>query len=573
MYSQSSSTNEKRAAGLMDSHSVDATRLILAVSALLIVDYTSVTHFDADATRVVLVVYIVYSAALYLLAARRIRLQQSVWSYWLDIGWYTVLTALSGGTSSIFFFGFLFAILAVSFERGFRLGMLATIVSATLFILVTLETAREGLELEMHRFLVRLLYLLVLGYLMARWGGLKLKLNRQLRLLQDMTVISPPRLGVSELVRSTTEQLRSFYDADTCLLILGNLDLTEYSLYRLRRGDSATSTVGEPVPAEMLQVLLSVSAEHAVVHTEGPPRWGRPDYTFDVAKRESVTKGGYASSTLATLLDAKSFVTVPLRRQSQTVGRLYLTAQRRRQFNPSDVSFLNQISEHLITVIDSIRLVDRLAADAADEERQRIARDIHDSLLQPYIGLQIGLVGIRRRLAVEDIDSSGGDRRLLELISDASAHTDRLIEMTGDGISELRGYVRGLKEAVESEGSLIPAVQRFASKFTDATNILVQVRADTNIELDDRLAAEIFQMIVEGLSNIRRHTQSVRAFIGLECSNNQLTLRIENDGTRGSVTKPFTPRSIAERAEALGGKARVETFGDAGTSVVVEIPL
>jgi signal transduction histidine kinase len=91
--------------------------------------------------------------------------------------------------------------------------------------------------------------------------------------------------------------------------------------------------------------------------------------------------------------------------------------------------------------------------------------------------------------------------------------------------------------------------------------------------LDDRLAAEIFQMIVEGLSNIRRHTQSVRAFIGLECSNNQLTLRIENDGTRGSVTKPFTPRSIAERAEALGGKARVETFGDAGTSVVVEIPL
>src|ERR1041384_7356134 len=108
------------------------------------------------------------NSPLFLLAARRIRLQQSVWSYWLDIGWYTVLTALSGGTSSIFFFGFLFAILAVSFERGFRLGMLATIVSATLFILVTLETAREGLELEMHRFLVRLLYLLVLGYLMAR---------------------------------------------------------------------------------------------------------------------------------------------------------------------------------------------------------------------------------------------------------------------------------------------------------------------------------------------------------------------------------------------------------------------
>jgi signal transduction histidine kinase len=130
-----------------------------------------------------------------------------------------------------------------------------------------------------------------------------------------------------------------------------------------------------------------------------------------------------------------------------------------------------------------------------------------------------------------------------------------------------------LKEAGESEGSLIPAVQRFAAKFTQATNILVQVRADPDIRLDDRLAGEIFQTIVEGLSNIRRHTKSARAFIGLERSDSQLTLRIENDGTRGSVPKPFTPQSITERAEALGGQAHVETFGEAGTSVVVEIPL
>jgi len=50
-------------------------------------------------------------------------------------------------------------------------------------------------------------------------------------------------------------------------------------------------------------------------------------------------------------------------------------------------------------------------------------------------------------------------------------------------------------------------------------------------------------------------------------------LRVENDGTRGKVPKPFTPRSIAERAKALGGRAYVETFGDTGTSVIVEIPL
>jgi len=574
MYSQSSPP-DKLATGFIDSHLIAATRLILAVSAVLIVDYASVPHFYSGADRLVLILYIAYSAALYLLAVVRHNLQKPIpgWSYWVDIGWYALLTALSGGTSSIFFFGFFFAILVASFERGFRLGMLTTFVSAALFILVSLATASEGLGFELYRFMVRLLYLLVLGYLMAHWGGLKMKLNRQLRLLQEMSVLSPPRLAVSQLIGSTIDQLRTFFDADTCLLILGNLDLTEYSLYRVRRGILETPTGPEQIPPEMLEVLLTLPAEHAVVSSEGLSIWRRSNSILDVAKHESIENGESASSTLATLLDAKSFITVPVRRNSQTVGRLCLTSRRRRAFNTSDVSFISQITEHLMPVIDNIRLVDRLAADAADEERKRIARDIHDSMLQPYIGLQIGLVGIRQRLSVDGIDMSRGDNRLLEIISDASADTDRLIEMTADGISDLRGYVRGLKEAGESEGSLIPAVQRFAAKFTQATNILVQVRADPDIRLDDRLAGEIFQTIVEGLSNIRRHTKSARAFIGLERSDSQLTLRIENDGTRGSVPKPFTPQSITERAEALGGQARVETFGEAGTSVVVEIPL
>jgi signal transduction histidine kinase len=133
--------------------------------------------------------------------------------------------------------------------------------------------------------------------------------------------------------------------------------------------------------------------------------------------------------------------------------------------------------------------------------------------------------------------------------------------------------VHGLRDAGESEGGLTSSVRRFASKFTQATNIVVQVRADGDIDLDDRLAAEMFQIIVEGLSNIRRHTQSARACIGMECSDSRLTVRIENDGTRGSVPKPFKPQSIAERAESLSGRAYVESFGDMGTSVIVEIPL
>ena len=81
-------SHDKLAAGLLDMHLIAATRLILAISAVLILDYTSMPHFNSDATRMVLVLYIAYSAALYLLTARRIRRKQSIpiWSHWADIG-------------------------------------------------------------------------------------------------------------------------------------------------------------------------------------------------------------------------------------------------------------------------------------------------------------------------------------------------------------------------------------------------------------------------------------------------------------------------------------------------------
>src|SRR5258708_16549408 len=99
---------------------------------------------------------------------------------------------------------------------------------------------------------------------MAHWGGLKMKLNRQLSLLHEMSVLSPPRLGVSQLIGSTIDQLRAFFAADTCLLILGNLDLSEYSLYRVRRGSVEIPRGADPIPAEMLEVLLTLPPAHAL---------------------------------------------------------------------------------------------------------------------------------------------------------------------------------------------------------------------------------------------------------------------------------------------------------------------
>jgi signal transduction histidine kinase len=268
-----------------------------------------------------------------------------------------------------------------------------------------------------------------------------------------------------------------------------------------------------------------------------------------------VEEGHVASAVLAAVFDAPSFVTVPLRYRTSTTGRVYLLG--RRAFSHADADFLLQVVEQAMPVIDNIRLVDRLASEAAETERQRIARDLHDSVIQPYIGLQIGLAALRQQAV-------GRDRELADAI-------ERLYHLTGDGIADLRGYVRGLRAGSSREHGLPTAIRRFTTKFSEVTGITVAVEAAADLRCSDRLAAEVFQIVSEALSNIRRHTAARRATIRLGCDERRLHLHVSDYGA-GVPAPPFVPRSITERAQALGGTAHVER-ASGQTTVSVHIPL
>jgi len=147
-----STSSDELATGSLDSHLIAATRLILAVSAVLILDYTSMARFNSDATRLVLVLYIAYSAALYLLTASRIRHKQAIpiWSQWTDIVWYTLLLALSGGSNSIFS---LDSSLPSWLPRlnGLHLRPIDYCCFVLPFVTVGLVTSDQGSAFELHR--------------------------------------------------------------------------------------------------------------------------------------------------------------------------------------------------------------------------------------------------------------------------------------------------------------------------------------------------------------------------------------------------------------------------------------
>lgn len=561
---QSRPGHERSFLSSVDDRMVCMMRLILALSALLIIyiDPSEPNH-NVTLTYCTLVLYSVYSAVLYFLSIRHGSALPTTITHWIDIGWYLPLVALSSGTNSIFFFFFFFAILVSSFHQGFETGVLVTIVSTFLFTLIGYATTHGHVEL--NRFLLRPIYLLVLGYMMAYWGGYEIKLKRRLMLLKDVIKLSNPRFGVAHTIGSLMKKLRDFYDADACLLILADMDQAGHHLYRVERTGIETSVRAEQIPAELAQMLLSLPENAAVVHNGKSPLWSLQSSGYipsRMANKERTAGARSERLSLAAMFEAESFISVPLGYRGQTMGRLYLTA-RRGVFDDSDVDFIAQAVEQVMPVLDNIRLLDRLASNAAEQERQRLARDIHDSVIQPYIGLQYRLAAIRNKLA-----TNGGN---------VKDDIERLFQTTVDEISDLRGFVSGLKDADAQQGNFLSAVRRFAKQFTENFGIDVKIECHDKINIDDRLAAEVIQMVHEGLSNIGKHTEAASSTITLGHNDSTLFLSIENDNGNApegeSAHAPFTPGSITGRAEALGGHARVERTPEGQTRVKIEIPL
>ena len=551
----------------VDLRRISALRVVLALAALF------VTYVDPSApdrfvgfTYLALIGYASYSFVIYFLAVRHAQVLPLNILHWLDIAWYIPLIALSNGTNSIFFYFFFFAILVASFGWGFTSGMRVTVVSTVLFTLVGYATVPAEPEFRLNRLLLRPILLLVLGYMIASWGGLQNKLRARLLLLRNVSVLSNPRFGVARTIQSVLESLRSSYRADSCVLVLPKVEAEKpirlygsstegpYILYRSDYGTPDPKYSSLEIPEETARVFLTSSPTHAIIHR------GNDETSFYDTKTGLLTKEHAEDLGFIDAFDGKSCFSVPVYYRAQPAGRLFLIGGSHR-FDAADVDFVLQMMEQVSRVLENIRLVDSLASDAAGQERRKIAQDIHDSVIQPYIGLQFGLAAVQKKLKAGD---------------DVAWEIDELLSLTNAEITDLRNYIGGLKRGESPRDIFLPAVRRFASKFSAATGLQVEINGNDELPIYDRLAAELFQMIEEGLSNVRRHSTSSYAVIDITVNNGHLEMEIRNERLRRLGETSFIPRSIADRAAALGGQTVAYTEKSErklDTVVRVEIPL
>lgn len=502
--------------------------------------------------------YLLHALAL-LLAARRYR--NPFWHgklvYWIDLCWFALMVYCTGGSNSFFFPFFFFVILTASFQWGFDEG--ARITLGATFAL-TLATWLADTQINHGHLLLRTTFVLALGYMIAYWGGLGVAQRRRLSLLRDVSRLSNPRFGVDQSIATMLKQTRDFYHASNCVLLMrdGGDELWQLhssgapdgraSLSRLPEGAAAPLLVFAPQALVQYAAALHARLPRTVearTRAPGAAQW-QPLAPQQMAQVEQLTD----------LLDASSFVSAPLPLRKGE-GRIYVVSDRTR-FSRNDAVFLQQLAAQVFPVIENIVLLDRLASDAAFRERQKIARDLHDTTIQPYIGLRHGISALRQSLQAEH---------------PLAAELDKLLDMTTQVIGDMRQFTRSVRQgAAQTEAELLVALRRQAQQVQQFYDIQIIIAAEEGLSISDRLAAEVFQIVNEGMHNIRKHTRARTGTISLSNADGQLRIRIQNESPAGP-TAPFLPGSLAERTNALGGTIAVERDTPGVTTVSIAIPV
>lgn len=548
----------------IDVRLISGMRVVLGTAALLISALDTVNQGSwSIPTAITLVLYSLYGVFIYQLSARHNPIATHKIIPWLDLLWYIPLIFTSSG-NSIFRYFFFFAITVASFSWGLREGLRLTLASAGVYALVSVLAAISGPPLNLNHLMMALIGLLTFGYIIARWGGYHTELKNRLRLLKDVTVFSNPRYGIDRTIKSILESIIAFYDAEVCLLVIpGKPGAETYQMYHVTRGTTPSRSAPPEIGRQAAAQFLAPSLDQAVIFRRNHASQTR---LFDVKTKLFAETNSEDSDKLAGMLDAQRYISMPVYYRHQAVGRLYIIDGPTRVDMP-DMEFLLQLMDHVTPVMENIRLIDNLASDAAEQERRRIAADIHDSVIQPYLGLQFGLSALDQKLESGNTAIRGDIQELLEL--------------TNHELAELRRFVRGLRAGEEKTDVLLPAIERFAERFSVVTGIKVDVEARGKVKVNDRLAAEVFQIVAEGLSNVRRHAFCRDARVEISCKNSSLLLQIKNSRPRANPeherghenVKTFRPHSIAERAALLGGDTQVFVDEKNYTVVSVGIPL
>jgi signal transduction histidine kinase len=457
----------------------------------------------------------------------------------------------------------------ICYAAGIRWGSrFALPLAGALSLILVLRTAGRG-EIDWMR-VVAWLGLLVGTFAggagLAFLGDLNRRFAAQIEFFSRVNSTMQVDQGLAESLRLFLQELATTFDVEEALLLYRDTDLERIFLWRMKAGES-DRLVPESMPLSRTDGFLLDDMDATICWNS----LSGPGSGFGWDRRD-----GRAIKNLPRLpgpaqqeLKVKSFLTVSYEQGGQATGRIYLL-NGRKPFQKHDLAWLEDIASHVGPTLENIFLLRHLRARAIEAERSRIARDLHDGILQTLLSIEIQIDVLRRRVPTAPDQAVNGLATLQQTVKNEGA--------------ELRQIVTDLRPLRVQSADLVDLMRGFAERYRNESTIALDLLIDSaQLRAPDRVCREIFQIYREALNNIKKHAKASHVVVKLSQDDSRLVLVVDDNGEGFSFAGKFTgdeldrlrlgPISIKERARTVGGVLTVESNPGHGARLTIEVPL
>jgi signal transduction histidine kinase len=259
-----------------------------------------------------------------------------------------------------------------------------------------------------------------------------------------------------------------------------------------------------------------------------------------------------------------SFLGVPITVNGQPVGRLYLTdKQGAPEFSADDQALVEMFALHAGIAMERARLHEQVQRLAVFDERDRISRELHDSVIQMIYGVTLSLDDVPEMVATAP--------------DEAGQRVDEAIDALNGVIRDIRHFIFGLRPLLLDSGSLNEGLRSLAGELQRNTATEIAIHGEAPEDLPLATVADLLAVAREALANVARHAKAQHASLTITTSDDEISLEIADDGQGMDLDRPLDRShnglaNMRARGDALSGTFSVESSPGAGTRIIVRVP-
>ena len=265
---------------------------------------------------------------------------------------------------------------------------------------------------------------------------------------------------------------------------------------------------------------------------------------------------------LAMLRDVRAYLSAPINLQGKSVGLISVFLNRPRLFSVEDIALFSAMGDQIGIILENARLRERAEQSAVQQERRRLARDLHDAVTQSLHSLVLSAETANNRLHLGKLD------RL-------QTSLDQLADGARQALKEMRLLLFELRLASLDQINLLEALQTRLDTVERRAGVQVELNLDDVTPLPKTWETELYCVAMEALNNSLRHARATHLSVRLTKIARGIELEIRDNGKgfdeRARNRGGLGLKTMTERAERLGGVLAIEAAPNAGTRVYLRI--